>query len=47
MFPRGKAVSITYPECVSVAFVILRALRMCHIAINGFPGCTKIVHVVS
>ena len=44
---RGKAISITCPECVSVALVILNALRMCHIAICGFPGCTQIVHIIS
>jgi hypothetical protein len=44
---RGKSINITCPECVSVALVILHALRMCHIVICGFYGCAKIVHIIS
>jgi hypothetical protein len=34
--PCGKAISITYSECVSVAAGIQRAMRMCH-TVNLWP----------
>jgi hypothetical protein len=40
-----KAVSITYSECVFVAFGIQHAMRMCHIFICGLTGYTVFFHV--
>ena len=37
---RGKAVIITYSECVSVALVIQHAMRMHHSVICGLSGST-------
>ena len=34
----GKAISITYSECVSVALVIQHAMRMRHISIVAWPA---------
>jgi hypothetical protein len=36
----GKAASITYSECVSLALIIQHAMHMSHIVISGLPGCT-------
>jgi hypothetical protein len=36
----GKTISITYSVCVSVAVVTRHAMRMRHIVICGFSGCT-------
>ena len=44
---RGKAVSITYSECVSVALVAPNAMRMRHIVICDLPSCTLFFHVIS
>jgi hypothetical protein len=43
----GKAISITYFECVSVALGIQHAKRMRHIVICGFSGSTKFIHIIS
>jgi len=37
---RGKAISSTYSECVSVALVIKHAKRTRHIVICGLSGST-------
>jgi len=36
----GKAVSITFSEYVSVAFVIQHVVRMHHIVFRDLSGCT-------
>jgi len=37
-YGRGKAVSIIYSECMSVALSIQHAMRMCHIIVCGVSG---------
>jgi hypothetical protein len=44
---RGKAISITYSECVFVALSIQHAKRMRHIVICGLSGSTKFIHIIS
>jgi len=44
---RGKAISVTYSDCVSVALVIQLAKHMCHIVICGLSGCTTFFHITS
>jgi hypothetical protein len=41
---RGKAISIAYSECVSVALVIQHAKRMRRIVIYDLSGCTLFSH---
>jgi len=43
---RGKAVSVTYTECVSVALVIQHAMRMRHIVICGLSVSTIFSHII-
>jgi hypothetical protein len=42
---RGKAIIITYYECVSVALVIQHGKCMRHV-IYGFPGSARFFHIV-
>jgi hypothetical protein len=42
----GKAISITYSECVFVALRLQFAKRMHHTAICGQPGSTVFFHIV-
>ena len=44
---RGNAISITWSECVSVAFVIQHAMRMCPIAFCALSGSTTFFHIIS
>jgi len=43
----GKAISITYSECVSVALGIQHAMRMRHIVICDLPRSTVFFHIIS
>jgi len=43
----GKAICITYSECVYVALVIHNAVRMRRIVICCLPGSTVFVYIVS
>jgi hypothetical protein len=42
-----KAISVTYSECMSVAYVIQHAKRMRHIVICGLSGSTTLFHIIS
>ena len=42
----GKAITITYSECVFVALVIQNAMRIRHIAICGLLHATIFFHVI-
>jgi hypothetical protein len=44
---RGKAISITYSECVSVALLIQHAERMRRIVICDMSGSTVFFHIIS
>ena len=43
----GKVVSITYSECVFVAVVIQRAMRLLHIVICCLFGSIIFFHILS
>jgi hypothetical protein len=43
----GKAMSIIYFKCVSVALGIQHAMRMCHIVICGLSNCTIFFPIIS
>ena len=43
----GKAVSITYSECVLVALGIQHALCMCNTVICGLSGFKIFFHIIS
>ena len=43
----GKAISITYSECVSVALVIQHATYMHHIVTCGLSDATVLFHIIS
>jgi hypothetical protein len=44
---RGKAISITYSECVFVALGIQHAMPMRHIVICGLSVSTIFFHIIS
>jgi len=44
---RGKAVNITYPDFVFVAFGIQHAMHMRHIIVWGLPCSTMYFHIIS
>jgi len=46
-FCRGKAVSIKYFECVSLALGIQRPMHMRHVVICGVPSSTIFFHLIS
>jgi len=43
---RGRAVSITYPACVSLALVIQNAMHVHHIVIYVPSGCTIFFFII-
>ena len=43
----GKAIGITYSECVFIALGIQHANRMRRITICGLPSCTTFSHIIS
>ena len=43
----GKAISITYSECVFVALGIQHAMRLHNIVIYDLPGATEFSHIMS
>ena len=43
----GKAVSIAYCECVSVALGIQHAMRVHHTVTCGLPRSTTFFHIIS
>jgi len=43
----GKAIFITYSECVCVALGVDHAMRMRYIVICGLPGSTIFSHIIS
>jgi len=43
----GKAISVTYSECVFVDIGIQQAMRMCHIVMCGLFGSTIFFHIIS
>jgi hypothetical protein len=45
-FCRGKAINITYSECVFVALGFQYATRMRHIVICGLAGRTTFFHII-
>jgi len=41
----GRAILITYSECMSVALVNQHEMRMCHIVICGLSDPTMFFHI--
>jgi hypothetical protein len=44
---RGKAISVTYSDCVFVTLGIPHAMSMRHIFICGLLGSTEFLNVIS
>jgi hypothetical protein len=42
----GKAINITYSECVSVTLGIQHAMHMCHTVICGLSGSILFFHII-
>jgi hypothetical protein len=43
----GKAISVTYSECVILALGIQHAMCMRHIVFCGLPNSTVFFHIIS
>jgi hypothetical protein len=43
----GKAISIIHSECVFIALVILREIRIPHVVICGLSGSKILSHIIS
>jgi hypothetical protein len=46
-FCSGRAITVTYSECVFVALGIQHAMRIRYIVMCGLPGSTNFFHIIS